>query len=430
MNLLIKNVKINDPASDVHGKTLDVCVRNGVFSGIGKALEKEGGIKTIDGNGALLSPGWFDMRVYFKEPGEEQKETIRTGQQAAAQGGFTGVLMMPSTNPPLQSNADISFVKKQAQGHFVEVYPAGVLTDKREGKDLSGMYDMKLSGAFAFTDDKRAVADSGVMLRALQYAANVDAMVISFADDAGLTAKLQTNESPVTTLLGFKGAPAVAEEISLQRDISLVAYSGQRLHLSGISTKEAVEIVRAAKKNKLPVTAEIFVYHLLLDDSSLNDFDSMFKVKPPLRSLADVEALREAVLDGTIDVICSDHTPEDPESKDVEFDYAAFGMIGLESFYGVLQAAFRGTLSDERLYELLVAKPRKILKLKVPGIREAEPANFTLYHPTADWLFTGSALKSKSSNSPFLGKKFKGRVLACGRGEDVFIVEDFAAIDK
>ncbi|MBK7887840.1 MAG: dihydroorotase [Bacteroidetes bacterium] len=416
MNVLIKNVKINDPASGLNGKTGDVLIQNGRYHSFGKSLKAEKNVRVIDGDGGVLSPGWFDMRVYFKEPGEEQKETIRTGQDAAAKGGFTGVLLMPSTHPPLQSNADISFVKRQAMDHPVEVYPAGVLTENREGKDLSGMYDMKLSGAVAFTDDKRAVSNAGVMLRAMQYAGNVGAPVIAYADDAGLTAKLQTNESPVTTLLGFKGMPAIAEEMAIQRDCSLVAYSGQKLHISGVSTKEAVAALREAKKNKLPVTAEVYVYHLLLDDTGLNSFDSNFKVKPPLRAPEDGIALRKAVLDGTIDVVCSDHCPEDLESKDVEFDYAANGMIGLESFYGVLQESFKGKLNDERLYDLLVLNPRKILGLEVPSIQEGTTANFTIYHPSLKWKFTKDGIASKSVNTPFLEKEFTGKVLACGNG--------------
>jgi len=414
MNLLIKNVLINDLTSSHHGKKVDVLIQDGKFRAIGNSLKAPSEATIVDGTDAVLSPGWFDMRVSFKEPGEEQKETIHSGQNAAAAGGFTGVLLMPSTHPPLQTNADISFVKRQAASHLVDVFPAGVLTDKREGKELSGMYDMKLAGAVAFTDDKRSINDSGVMLRAIQYAANIGSSVIAYSDDPGLTNKLQANESPATTLLGFKGMPSIAEAISIQRNVSLVAYSGHPIHLSGISTKEAVAMIRDAKLKKLPITAEVYVYHLTLDDSSLDTFDSLYKVKPPLRSAEDVIALREAVLDGTIDVVCSDHCPEDPESKDVEFDYAAYGIIGLESFYGVLNSAFKGKLTNDKLYHLLVKTPREILNIPVPKIKENELANFTLYHPTKEWTFEKSDLKSLSANSPFLGMKMKGKVLMVG----------------
>ncbi len=414
MNVLVRNVKVNDPLSPLHGKILDVFVKEGAYHQFGDSLHPGGEYISLDATGAVMSPGWFDMRVYFREPGHEQKETIRSGQEAAAQGGFTGVLLMPSATPPVQTGAAVSFIKEQASGHLVDVYPTGVLTENREGKDISGMYDMKLSGARAFTDDKRTVVNAGVMLRAVQYAGNVGSLVISFLDDPGLTAKLNANESPVTTRLGFKGAPSIAEEIALQRDLSILRYTGHSVHFSGISTAEAVAVLREARKKKLPVSAEVYIYHLLLDDSCLNTFDSQFKVKPPLRSLADVEALRHAVLDGTIDVICSDHSPEDTESKDVEFDYAAPGMIGLESFYSLLQKAFDGKLSDEKLYQLLVKRPREILGLDIPRIAENSAANFTVYHPTKKYKFTADCLRSKSANSPFLGREFKGKVLACG----------------
>lgn len=415
MNLLIKKVIINDPASPYNGKKTDVLIQNGRYVSFGENISADkSGIHVLELDGAEISPGWFDMKVSFREPGEEQKETIQSGQHAAAQGGFTGVLLMPSTSPALQTHADITFVKSRSANHLVDVYPAGALTENREGKDLSGMYDMKLAGAVAFTDDKRAIVSSGVMLRAMQYAGNIGMKVISYSDDPGLTSKLQANESPATTLLGFKGAPAIAEEIAVNRDLSLVAYSGQSLHISGVSTREALSAIRDAKRKGLPVSAEVFVYHLLLDDSALESFSSLYKVKPPLRTTDDVKALREAVLDGTIDVICSDHCPEDEESKDVEFDYAAYGIIGLESFYGVLQKAFNGSMKGKRLYELMVSSPRKILNLPVPSIIEEAAANFTLYHPSLNWDFTKDKIRSKSFNTPFIGENFKGKVIAVG----------------
>ncbi|MBK9637339.1 MAG: dihydroorotase [Bacteroidetes bacterium] len=419
MNTLIKNVQVNDPASAHHGKVLDVYIQDGRYHSIGKSLKEGKGDQVVDGTNCVFSPGWFDMRVSFKEPGDEQKETIRSGQDAAAAGGFTGVLLMPSTHPPLQTNADISFVKRQAANHLVDVIPAGVLTDNRDGNELSGMYDMQLAGAKAFTDDKRSINNSGVMLRAIQYAANIGATVIAYTDDPGLTDNLQANESPATTVLGFKGMPSIAEEISVQRNLSLVAYSGHPIHLSGISTKEAVEIIREAKKNKLPVTAEVYVYHLALEDGTLETFDSIYKVKPPLRSADDLKALQKAVIDGTIDVVCSDHCPEDTESKDVEFDYAAFGMIGLESFYGVLNTTLKGKLTNDRIYELLVKSPREILKMDIPSIKENELANFTLYDPKQEWVFEKSNLKSLSTNTPFLGKKLVGKVLMTGNNSQL-----------
>ncbi len=416
MNLLLKNVLINDPASAHNGQQKDVLIRQGVIEAIGSGLETDATSETIEAAGMVVSPGWFDMRVNFGEPGEEQKCTIRQGQQAAADAGFTGVLLMPSTVPALNTGADISFVKSKASGHFVQVFPAGTLTDSREGKEMAGMYDMLLSGAVAFTDHKRALQNSGLMLRVLQYAANIGARVIAYADDAGLTSGLQANESPVTTMLGMKGMPAIAEAIAITRDLQLVEYSGLPLHISGVSTQAAVEAIRDAKAKGLPVTCEAYIYHLLLDDSCLNTFDSHYKVKPPLRSPEDVRAMQEAVIDGTIDVVCSDHQPEDTESKALEFDYARFGMLGMETFYSLWREAFADRINHQRMYEVLVKNPRSILGLPVPFLKEGVTADFTLYDPACVWTLLTEGIHSTAKNTPFLNRQLTGKVIRSGRG--------------
>lgn len=414
MNLHIRNVIINDPASPQHGEKHDVIVRDGHIHIAGPDAGVSADCEIVEAAGAYLSPGWFDMRVQFGEPGFEQKETIRSGQEAAAQGGFTSVLQMPATSPPVETASSVAFIREKAAGHWVNVYPAGALTVNRAGKDMAGLFEMKQSGALAFTDGKRFIEDSGVMLRLLQYAGNIGTVVITYADEPGLTSGLYAGESPSNTALGLKGAPQVAEAMGILRDMKLVEYTGQRVHVSGISTLEGVEAIREAKRKGLPVTAETYVVNLLLDDSRLDTFHSNYKVRPPLRDISDVLALREAVLDGTIDVVCSDHSPEAIESKAVEFEYAAFGIIGLESFYGALSEAMGDRLTSTRLYELLVSNPRKILGLDVPVLKTGARADFTVYHPHASLEFLRSRLKSKSSNTPFIGHVFPGRVLACG----------------
>lgn len=409
MNALLKQVLIFDPRSPHHGKRMDVLIRDGMYDQIASNIEASGDVRVIDEDGAVLMPGWFDMRVNFREPGEEQKETIRSGQDAAAAGGFTGVLLMPSTKPPLSTGSDITFVRERSSGHAVEVFPAGVLTENRSGKDISGMVDMSQAGAVAFTDYKRFLTDAGLMLRCLQYAGNIGARVIAYADEPGLSNGLMANESPATLRLGMKGVPAMAECIAIERDLNLVRYSGVPLHISGISTAEAVHVVRKAKEEGLPVTVEVYVAHLLLTDDALVSFDSMYKLRPPLRSDSDVEALRQAVLDGTIDVVCSDHSPQDPESKAVEFAYAAEGIIGLESFFGVLNTAFEGKLSLEHVYRLLVSNPRSILGLEVPSIEVGQAVNATGFHPSVPWTFDRTHIRSRSANSPFIGQVLKGK---------------------
>jgi len=411
MNLLLRQILVFDPRSPYHGKRMDVLIRDGVYVQIAPEIDAPGDCRVISEEGAVLMPGWFDMRVHFREPGEEHKENIRSGQEAAAKGGFTGVLQMPSTQPPLTTGSDITFVRERAAGHPVEVFPAGVLTVGRAGKELSGMVDMRQSGAVAFTDGKRFISDSGLMLRCMQYAGNIGARVIAYADDPGLSAGLIVNESPATLRLGMKGMPAIAERIAIERDLNLVRYSGLPLHFSGLSTADAVGAIQKAKAEGMPVTAEVYVAHLLLNDDALGGFESKYKLRPPLRSDEDVIALRAAVLDGTIDIVCSDHSPQDKESKAVEFAYAAEGIIGLESFFGILNKAFDGTLTPDHYYRLIVSNPRNVLGLGVPLIDIGQSVNATGFHPSASWVFHDSDIRSRSGNSPFIGQSLQGKPL-------------------
>ncbi len=415
MNLLIKSVKILHEGHSFHKQVCDVYVENGFYKFFASTIDLKNcadDTQVYDASNQYLSIGWMDMRVNFREPGHEQKETISTGLNAAAAGGFTAVLLMPSTQPSLQTRADIEFVKSKSQPHITTLYPAGSLTLNREGKELCEMYDMQQGGAIAFTDDKKFLKDSGVMMRALQYAVNINSRVIAYADDDYLSGKSLANESATTTLLGFKGSPALAEEIALQREISLSEYVHTALHVSGISTASAVNVLREAKKRGAKISAEVYAHHLMLTDESLNDFDSNYKVKPPLRSRSDVDALINAVADGTIDVIVSDHSPQDIESKDVEYDYAGFGMIGLETAFGVLNTALKDKMPVEKIINCIAANPRKVLGLNPARIKEGEPANFTIFNPKEEWTFTMQHIRSLSRNTPFINCSFTGRAKA------------------
>lgn len=410
MNYLLRNVIIADARSPLHNKKSDIHIVDGIINSIATAGSLKDDNAVVIEN-AMVSPGWFDMRANFREPGEEQKESIRSGQAAAAAGGFTGVLLMPSVNPCISSRGAVEYVKSLSKDHAVEVMPAGSITDKREGKDLAEMFDMKQGGAFMFTDDKRYLQNSGLMLRALQYAGNIDAGIIAYAEDTSLSGTNSANESMVTTLLGMKGAPAISEVIAIERDLNLVRYSGQPLHFAGISTREAVEAIRIAKLEGLPVTAEVSIAYLLFDDTSLNDFDTTFKVKPPLRGKTDVAVLREAVLDGTIDVVSSDHCPQDIESKAVEFEYAGFGMSSIETLYAGLRIAFGDALTTSRLSELLSYAPRSICRLSTATIQDGAAANLTLFDPERKFTYRKETMKSRGVNSPFLGKELQGSVV-------------------
>lgn len=414
MNLLLRQVTVADPSSTFNKKTIDLLITDGIIKLIADKISDDkipADTKIVEGKNYFVSPGWFDLRSYFREPGDEQKETIRSGQDAAAKGGYTGVLLMPSTNPMIQTRSAVEFVMSKSVNHVVEIIQAGCLTENREGKELTGMYDMLLGGAGAFTDDKKNISDSGVMLRALQYAGSIGARVIAYADDQGISGKNTANESANTTLLGFKGSPDLSEEIALKRDLSLVEYTNQPLHISGVSSARAVDEIRKAKKQGLKITAEVYAHHLLLDDSSLNDFDSNYKVKPPLRSVADKQALIEGILDGTIDAIASDHSPEDSESKIVEFDYAAFGMIALETSFGVIVKAIGKKLTPEIIAKVLSINPRKILGLPDVKIAIGEKANVTIFNTDEEWEYNVDNIKSRSRNTPFSNTKFKGRVI-------------------
>ena len=422
MNLLIKSariIKAEEPAND---KTFDIYIEDGGYKNIALAISQtdcKKGTIVFDAKGKCISIGWFDLRANFREPGFERKETIISGINAAIAGGFTGVALMPSVNPVLQTRADIEFVISKSHGAITDIYPMGALTLNRDGKDITEMYDMKCGGAVAFTDDDRFVKDSGVMLRAMQYVQQINSKIVTYCDDTGLSGNNSTNESANTALLGFKGAPAIAEEIALERDLSLCRYSGVSIHISGISTKGSVDIIRKAKKEGQPITCEVDIHHLMLNDAALSEFDTNYKVKPPLRSKDDTDALIKGVVDGIIDAIVSNHSPEDIESKNVEWDFASYGSIGLESCFGVMNTVLSGKMNLSQLIEKITVNPRKILGIEVPVIKTGEKANFTIFDPELEWTFGENNIKSLSKNTPYIGRKLKGKVIAVGN-KDLF----------
>ncbi|MBC7864359.1 MAG: dihydroorotase, partial [Bacteroidia bacterium] len=330
MNILIRSAKIIDPNSSFNGKKADILIENGEIVEIKQNIKNDK-YKVIEGENIHVSPGWFDMQANFRDPGFEHKEDLESGMNCAAAGGFTGVCVMPSTNPPLHSKSQIDYVINKTKGSIVDVFPVGCISHNYEGKDLAEMHDMKMAGAVAFSDDKKAIKDAGLVLRALQYSHNIGSFIITHCDDASISHGGQMNEGENSTALGLKGMPGLAEELMLERNLSILAYAGGKLHIPTVSTKNSVEMIRLAKAKGLNVTAGVAAVNLFLEDSALNDFDSNLKVNPPLRTKEEIEALKKGLASGVIDVIVSDHSPEDIESKDLEFDYASFGMIGLET---------------------------------------------------------------------------------------------------
>lgn len=412
MNILIKQATIVDSNSSHNGKVVDILIEKGVITQIKKSITPEKGIKTIEGDNLHVSAGWLDMQVNFCDPGNEHKETLEKGLKAAAKGGFTGVAVMSGTNPPLHNKAQIDYVVNKAKSNAVDVYPVGTLSYNQEGKDLSEMYDMQLSGAVAFSDYKKPIKDAGLILRALQYSNNINSFIIAHCDDKTISHGGLMNEGVTSTRLGLKGMPALAEEIMLQRNIQILEYTGGKMHIPTISTKGSVELIKKAKAKKLNITCGVAAYNLLLDETEVEGFDTNFKVNPPLRTKEDLEALKKAVADGIIDVIVSDHNPQDIESKDLEFDLADNGMIGLESCFGVANAALSSKASLESLVDTFTKNPRSILGLKEVVVKEGEEANLTIFNPGKKFVFEKSHIVSSNKNSGFIGKELKGEVIA------------------
>ncbi|WDF80276.1 dihydroorotase family protein [Mucilaginibacter sp. AW1-7] len=406
MNLLIKSATILDPGSPFHQQIADILIENGVITRIADDIEADA--KLIEAEGKYVSPGFFDLNCNIGELGLETKEDIASGTQAAAAGGFTGVAMMPNTANPVHSKAEVEYLINRSKGNLVDVYPLGTISHKREGKDLAEMYDMFLSGAKAFTDGNRPVQDAGLMERALLYAQGFDAMVFSYPEDTAIAGKAKVNEGEISTLLGMKGIPSLAEELMIARDLYLAEYTVSKIHFSTISTARSVELIREAKRKGLEVTCDVAAHHLILTDEALLGFDSQYKVKPPLRTRDDVKALIKGLKDGTIDAIVSQHTPHEIEFKDVEFEVAAYGMVGFQT---VLPLALKAGLPVELLVEKLAINPREILGVAVPVIAEDEKANLVLFDIDTEWEYNSKSNMSKSINSPFIGDTLKGKVL-------------------
>ena len=415
MNLLIKSANISDPGSPFYQQVVDVLIEKGQITKIAKSIDVD--TESFDAKGKHLAPGFFDLNCNIGELGFETKEDLHTGTRAAAAGGFTGVVLMPNTLPPVHSKAEIEYLMNKAKNNLVDVYPLGAISHKREGKDMAEMYDMYQSGAKAFTDGNRPVQDAGLMERALLYTKGFDALVMSYPEDTAIAGKAKVHEGVVSTMLGMKGIPSLAEELMIARDLYLAEYTDSRIHFSTISTERSVELIRDAKKKSINVTCDVAVHHLLLTDEALLGFDSQYKVKPPLRTQKDVKALLKGLKDGTIDAIVSQHTPHEVEFKNVEFEVAEYGMISLQTAFSI---AIQAGLPVEMIVQKLSVNPRKILNLEVPIIAEGREANLVVFDENADWTFDKTNNKSKSYNSPFIGQKLKGSILLTYNNNKLF----------
>ncbi len=413
MGVLIKNAKVVDPGSPFNGKSADLLIEEGVIQAIGKNIEQKSG-PVFEAENLHVSPGWFDLHVSLRDPGFEYKEDLNSGTKAAAFGGFTGVACLPSTNPPIHTKSEVEYVVnkvKLLKKNGVDVYPIGALSHQLEGVDMAELYDMHLSGAVGFTDGKKTDSNAGLLVRGSLYAKNFNSLILTFCNDTSISQGGKMNEGPTSTMLGLKGIPGLAEEIMVARNIAIAEYAESRIHIASVSTAKSVDLIRKAKSRKLNISCSVNAYNLIMDDSLLSSFDSNYKVNPPLRSKHDIEALKKGLTDGTIDCITSDHSPEDVENKELEFDNAASGMIGLETMFALLNTNLGKTISLEELVEKIAINPRKLFNLEVPVIKPEAKANLTFFDPKLEWEFEKKHIHSKSKNTPLIGAAFKGKVL-------------------
>jgi dihydroorotase len=409
MKILIQSATISDPNSSHHLKKKNVLIQNGRIAEI--TSKKITADKVIEAEGMILSTGWVDMGTFVGDPGLEYKEDLESAGKAAAAGGFTEIVMLPNTVPAVQSKNEVNYITKGNDSRLVQIYPMGAVTLKNAGEELTEMIDLNASGAVAFSDGLKPVWNTDIFVKSLQYLQKFDGLLINHPEDIWLNMFGQMNEGKNSTILGLKGMPKIAEDLAVGRDVELLGYSGGRLHFARLSSAKALDLVRAAKKKKLNLTCDIAAYQALLDDSLLEDFDTNYKVNPPLREKVDLNALIGGLKDGTIDVLTSGHLPQDTESKVLEFDHADFGIINLQTFASQL-ASLSKHVDVHVLVEKVTGAPRKLLKLTIPTIEKDEKANLTLFNPTEKWVFTEESNYSKSKNSPWLGIEIVGKAKA------------------
>lgn len=418
--LLIRGGRVVDPDTRAN-ETLDVLIVDGSIAERGRDLESSEDTRVFEAEGSIVAPGLVDMHVHLREPGREDEETIASGSRAAAHGGITAVAAMPNTEPAIDTPSWVEFVRERQSA--IEVYPVAAITRGRKGEALTEMAELREAGAVAFSDDGSYVADGRMMRRALEYASMVGLPVISHCEEPTLVGTGVMNEGLASTLAGLRPIPAAAEEVAVARDIILAKMTGASLHIAHVSTRGSVELVRRAKEEGVGVTCETCPHYFTLTDDEVRSYDTNLRVNPPLRSAEDVSAIRAGLADGTIDAIASDHAPHSLEEKQVEFDEAPPGMIGLETLLPLTltQLVQPGTITLERAIELMSTDPASILGIAHGSLAVGSPADVTVFDPDWAWEIGADWFVSKSRNSPFTGRRVRGRVLlTVSRGEIVF----------
>jgi dihydroorotase len=408
MKILIQSAEIVDPNSPFHLKEKNVLINNGKIAEIGD--KNYSADKVIRAEGMKLSIGWFDLGTFIGDPGLEHKEDIESAVKAATAGGFTEIAVLPNTVPSVQTKNEISYLTQGNDGRLLQIHALASVTRNNKGEELTEMIDLHNAGAVGYTDGLKSLWHTDIFLKSLQYLQKFNGVLIDHPEDNWLSMFGQMHEGVNSTRLGLKGIPRIAEEIAVNKNLELLNYAGGRLHMSRISTAKSLDLIRSAKK-KLNLSCDVASYQALLDDTLLADFDTNFKVNPPLREKSDNEALLRALKDGTIDVICSGHLPHDDESKDLEFDLADFGITNLQTF-GANLVSLSKTIDWDVLIEKVTHAPRQVLQREIPQIHEEERANLTLFDPNKSWTLDEKNNFSRSKNSPWFGKEVRGKAVA------------------
>lgn len=421
MKLLVKQATIFDTSSPYNGLIKDILIDNGIIERIDDTIDADD-VKTLKANSLMVSNGWVDIFSNFNDPGFEHKETLETGANAAAAGGFTHVFVLPNTQPAVSNKTAVEYIVQKSKFLPITILPIGAITKNIEGSDLCEMYDMYNSGAIAFSDGLQPVQSPGLLLKAFQYIKAIDAVIIQLPVDKSISKFGLMNEGITSTRLGLPGIPSVAEELMVSRDIELAKYAGSKLHITGISTAKSLQVIKEAKENGVDVTCSVTPYHLVFCDEDLFDYDTNLKTDPPLRSKQDMLALRRGIEEGIVDCIASHHLPQNWDEKTCEFEYASPGMIGLETVYIVINKIMPD-ITYERITDLLGNNARKIFSLSQPVIRENEVADLTLFTKEGSFVYDLSAVKSKSKNSPFIGKQLNGKVIGIINKDRLYLNE-------
>ena len=410
MKTLIRQATIIDSRHPDNGKAKDILIENGLIKEIADKIDAKAK-NTIEANDLCVSIGWMDLRANFRDPGDEQKEDLETGLKAAVNGGFTAVGIMPSTHPAIDSKNDVEYLLSKGHLAPIEIVPIGSVSKEGKGESLAEIYDMSRAGARAFTDDKKSIREAGLLHRALLYTKSLELPLMHFPYDDKLIPGGQMNEGKVSTALGLRGIPEISEMMFVERDLSLVSYDLAHLHMGPISSSRAIETIYHARQAGAQVTCEVALANLVYNDEVLEGYETVYKVLPPLRTEDNRQELVEALREGKIDVVSSDHLPEDEENKRLEFEYAAFGMAAIEIFFPLLWTALDGKIDLQQLVSTFSINPRRILRMELPKIEVGKKANLTLFSTTEKTEVERKNLATKAYNVPEIGNTLKGKVL-------------------